>query len=428
MNRTSRKLVLAISIALGTSPLTLQANIELDPGPGNGVVITNMDAQPGFEVPVCYSDGTSGANGELGNCITPPVGPTGATGEAGPTGPQGEAGPTGPMGDMGPTGATGEVGPTGLQGDTGPQGDIGPTGADGIQGPQGDTGPVGPQGDTGPTGADGADGIQGPQGDAGPMGDQGYTGPTGPQGDTGPAGADGADGIQGLPGEAGPKGDQGDTGPAGPQGDTGPAGADGAQGPQGPQGLMGPTGLPGADGADGAQGPQGGMGPPGPQGAQGEMGPAGPPGADSTSGCIGGITEFSGSTSGNVRTSSPSSYTSLVAAEFSPNTSTSNGVATVKCTGTLSDFGVALDGNPGPNNNRSYEFTVVLNGSLTQLGCSIAGTQTSCTDTAGTTSINLVPGDKINVRVHPYGTPTGRKAISITSSFDTLAAITGPIE
>lgn len=136
MNRTSQKLALAVSIALGSATAGLQADIELDPGASNGVVITNINGQPGFDTPMCYSSGSggtggSGATGELGNCVTPPVGPTGATGATGATGPtgmKGDTGATGPEGLIGPQGAQGPMGATGSTGDIGPTGVTGPLG------------------------------------------------------------------------------------------------------------------------------------------------------------------------------------------------------------------------------------------------------------------------------------------------------------
>lgn len=127
---------------------TLQADVVIEPGDGEGVVITNIEDAPGFENPVCYSSETGeGADGgELGNCVTPPIGPTG------PTGPTGATGSTGADGAIGPTGATGTAGATGS---TGP---MGPTGSTGVGGP---TGPEGPPGPTGPTGAPGNLGLAG---------------------------------------------------------------------------------------------------------------------------------------------------------------------------------------------------------------------------------------------------------------------------
>ena len=205
-------------------------DIELRPGPGNSVVITDAAGNethlrvtdsgqiilPGIaaseeqdEAPVCYNLAT----GVLGNC--PPGTVEGPEGPEGPQGPQGETGPEGPQGPEG------EIGPEGPQGETGPEG---------PQGPQGETGPEGPQGEMGPEGPEGEMGPEGPQGEMGPEGPQGETGPQGPQGDTGP------------------QGPQGDTGPQGPQGQTGPQGATGPEGPQGDMGPEGPQGEPGLSG------------------------------------------------------------------------------------------------------------------------------------------------------------------------------------
>lgn len=62
------------------------------------------------------------------------------------------------------------------------------------------------------------------------------------EGAEGPTGADGATGATGAAGATGPTGTQGDVGPAGPtgaDGPTGPTGADGAAGPTGPTGHTG---------------------------------------------------------------------------------------------------------------------------------------------------------------------------------------------
>lgn len=147
MSIRSKRLALAISIALGTAPFGVQADIEIDAGVGEGVVIKNLDGQPDFEAPVCYSTGSSNP-GELGNCIAPSAGATGATGPQGATGP---AGATGSQGDTGPQGTTGA---TGSQGYTGPAGVTGPQGDTGLQG---DTGAIGPTGPTGPQGASASD-------------------------------------------------------------------------------------------------------------------------------------------------------------------------------------------------------------------------------------------------------------------------------
>lgn len=148
------------------------ADIELRPGAGNGVVVTDAAGNqihlqvtesgeillPGLaasaeqdEAPICYNL----SSGMLGNC------PPGAV--EGPEGPEGPQGETGAQGLQGEPGEIGPQGPQGEPGDIGPQGPQGQTGATGPQGQTGNAGPQGPQGDTGPTGP------EGPQGEAGPQ-------------------------------------------------------------------------------------------------------------------------------------------------------------------------------------------------------------------------------------------------------------------
>lgn len=182
-------LALAIHLALSSTAVGA-ADIEAQLAPGDGfevnsqngtvvrlrvnddgsVVVPALPGAIGEEQYLCFDT----ASGQLGRCLTPPVGPTGATGPVGPTG---AIGPTGATGAIGPAGATGATGAIGVTGATGPQGAIGPAGATGA---------------TGATGAIGATGATGPQGAIGPAG---ATGATGPQGAIGPAGATGATGA-----------------------------------------------------------------------------------------------------------------------------------------------------------------------------------------------------------------------------------------
>lgn len=106
MKNRSRQLAIAVSVALGTAIVGIQADTVFTPD--NGVVITNIGAQPNFDKHVCYSPtgATGGAIGpepkigELGNCEVNGhggPGPRGATGPTGPTGPTGQAGAQGLM-------------------------------------------------------------------------------------------------------------------------------------------------------------------------------------------------------------------------------------------------------------------------------------------------------------------------------------------
>lgn len=109
MNSRSGYLVLIILFASTSTALRLQADVVIEPDDGEGVVIPNIETQPGFENPVCYSDGVVGVAGELGGCETPPVGPPGPQGEPGA---QGEPGP---QGDPGPQGEPGAPGIPGIE-------------------------------------------------------------------------------------------------------------------------------------------------------------------------------------------------------------------------------------------------------------------------------------------------------------------------
>lgn len=147
----------------------------------------------------------------------------------GPRGPQGPPG-YGSSGSNGPPGPSGEAGPIGPSGLQGPQGSTGPSGPQGIQGLTGPTGLQGSQGPMGPRGLDGVQGIQGSQGVQGAQGIQGVQGTIGPSGPIGPTGPIGAVGL---------------TGPAGPSGPRGPSGPIGPTGSIGPTGAVGPSGIPG---------------------------------------------------------------------------------------------------------------------------------------------------------------------------------------
>jgi hypothetical protein len=274
-----------------------------------------------------------------------------STGGTGPTGPTGPVGPTGPPGPQGATGPTGPQGPTGPAGPTGP---TGPTGADGDDGA---TGPTGPQGPTGPTGATGGQGETGP------------TGPTGLQGPTGPTGA------QGATGDAGPTGATGDQGPTG---DEGPMGATGDEGPVGPTGPQGPTGAAGATGATGVTGATG---------ATGATGPAGPVGGNIFGGTAATNTVSAPNNLPLFHHTSPSSHDS-VRSDLPP--------------GQLSNLRVGLkDPRSAPEDPEldagSYTFTVVVNGALTGLTCTINANNRTCT--AAGPAVAVGAGEGVSVRV-----------------------------
>ncbi len=92
MKPCNRQLSLAIALALGTiatGTQPLYGDINVDPGVGEDlivdqgtVIITDMGNQGPYsgQQPVCWSDGTGGPQGALGQCDSLPVGAQGPQG------------------------------------------------------------------------------------------------------------------------------------------------------------------------------------------------------------------------------------------------------------------------------------------------------------------------------------------------------------
>jgi hypothetical protein len=186
-------------------------------------------------------------------------------------------------------------------------------------------------------------------------------GPVGPAGPTGLNGVDGKDGAKGVAtsgaGIAGPKGD---TGPAGP---TGPSGSSGATGPAGPTGPAG----------------SGGGGTPGPTGATGATGAAGPKGDTGTAGTNGtnGSNGSAGAT-GAVGATGPSEVKVVNIGVSYPNTWTMSSSSYAE---SVSDAFGNLQAN------KSYDFTLILTGSVTRTGfngCSMGSNVVATAITSGT--------------------------------------------
>jgi hypothetical protein len=238
-----------------------------------------------------------------------------------------------------------------------------------IQGPAGIRGPSGIDGAQGPAGADGLEGPEGLQGPMGPQGLPGLAGLQGPEGAVGPQGLEGIAGAQGSAGVDGAQGAQGPEGAIGPRGSEGPAGAQGPQGPEGPAGAKGPEGPAGAQGPDGSPG------------AQGPQGPAGTPGA----GMIAGNT-------GQDNLSSSTKYGTFFGSGLT-NSETDAEQILAKG-GTARSLYVRASGAPGEG--KSWSFVIYKNGSADPvLTCAISGSDTSCSDTAG--SISFSAGDTISI-------------------------------
>jgi len=145
-------------------------------------------------------------------------------------------------------------------------------------------------------------------------------------------------------------------------------------------------------------------GPSGPEGATGPSGPSGPCG-------IGTATLNGGTNSANLSVSS-TNYASLVA-QTNPNTTTTNGNATVICGGTLLNLSVTLSGTPNNGGGtQTYAFTVMVNGVASALTCTVSENNTTC---SFNTNVTLVAGNTVNVQSVPSGTPTARSATWSTS-------------
>jgi hypothetical protein len=107
-------------------------------------------------------------------------------------------------------------------------------------------------------------------------------------------------------------------------------------------------------------------------------------------------------------------FSSLVSQLASTTTST-NGQAVFTCAGLLSNFQVTASGAPGTGND--YAITVRFNNGDTTLACSIQDSATTCSDTTDTLDID--PGDEINVEINPGSGPTAR-------NFDWSASVATP--
>ena len=246
------------------------------------------------------------------------------------------------------------------------------------------------------------------KGPSGAKGATGADGAKGPAGAAGPTGASGTDGTRGPTGASGTDGTWGPTGASGSDGSRGATGADGATGATGTDGSLGPTGASGSDGAAGvtgavgATGAAGATGDPGPAGATGPAGPKGDPGTGGAAAdtCAPGSTPLSGGTKNtNVpNVAGTPSYSSLVS-QLAPTVITTNGVKTVNCAGTLSDFSVTASGDPVmPDGIQSYVITVRVNGSASALACTVLEGSTTCSSPE---TISLAVGDVVNVEVMP---------------------------
>ena len=363
------------------------------------------------------------------------AGAQGATGPAGPQGPQGATGATGAQGPAGPQGATGA---SGAQGPVGPPGMVWRSGWNGntsynandavvwngssyicLSANKGDQPDISPGfwsllAAMGATGATGATGLQGPAGPQGPAGATGARGPTGPTGATGPQGTAGTNGTNGntvLNGTTTPPPPN-----TGANGDFylytttnclfGPkaAGAWPASCVSlvGPQGAMGPQGVAGPQGADGPQGIAGPQGAAGPQGIAGPQGPAGPPVilsgfcGTSTIGSLGAVTGVLLQL-GSEDASQPGCFNGLTPTAVIGLPMTSDG--------NLQNLTVASNANG--NGGSPITVSVYVNGIVTDIACTIAGS--TCADTANTA--HVLAGDTVAVQLSASSAPLGQLSV-----------------
>lgn len=92
-----------------------------------------------------------------------------------------------------------------------------------------------------------------------------------------------------------------------------------------------------------------------------------------------------------------------------------NGRTLFPVAGTLKTLYVDVDTAPGAGKN--YAFTIMKNGVATGLGCTLADTNTRCTDLNN--SVSIVAGDSLSIRSVPTGTPGTPTNFRVGSIFST---------
>ena len=153
-------------------------------------------------------------------------------------------------------------------------------------------------------------------------------------------------------------------------------------------GLPGPTGPTGPQGATGPQGIHGGTGPAGATGATGADGATGATGADGVSTAV----LLFGGSAGNKQAAD----TTLVMSPGNGNGTAlvdTDGLGIPLPDGTLSRLLVKAGGAPGTG--ESFTITVTVDGSATAITCTIADSDTSCSDLVNTDPVTA--GEAVNV-------------------------------
>jgi hypothetical protein len=126
-----------------------------------------------------------------------------------------------------------------------------------------------------------------------------------------------------------------------------------------------------------------------------------------------------GNTGANNLSASSTVYTSLIATGSTPNTTSTNGNATVNCAATLGSVTVTLTTAPNSGGStQSYTFTLMVNG-VAGNSCTISEASTSCS----ITGVALAVGNTVNVRIVPSGTPTVTPVSSFSATYSAFTAI-----
>jgi len=114
--------------------------------------------------------------------------------------------------------------------------------------------------------------------------------------------------------------------------------------------------------------------------------------------CVGGWL-LEGGTAGFSVGFSSDEYSSLIA-QLQPTSDPTNGSETINCDGALTLFHVNAPGVPAG----TAFFTVMVNGSATDLSCFVTSSSDVCESSA---VIPVTAGDTVNVQVHPGAVGAG---------------------
>ena len=115
-------------------------------------------------------------------------------------------------------------------------------------------------------------------------------------------------------------------------------------------------------------------------------------------------------------------YISPVTQDRASSTTEANVQALSPISATFGSLNIRLSGSPG--SGKSFLFTLRKNGADTTLTCTVADTNTTCSDTTHT--VSMAPGDVFSVSSVPSGTPTARSpfiSMVVDSASSTIASM-----